>query len=169
MKRFSLFFLMVIFLLLGSCVTGTRRGSFADYPGPPFFYDCRINSVSLTVDHVREDNIASQLFMICQTYLESKQRYDPIRADKTLLLDIRVEQRSFMHDVDLYNAIYVSCVIQDEGGRIYGKENEYISGKRTMISSAEQDRIMGRILDRILKKQKSQYRAMLKYRKKNEK
>jgi hypothetical protein len=168
MKRGPAFFLMAVFLLLSSCVTGTRSGSFADYPEAPFFGDYRINSVSVTVDHVKENSIAAQIFTICQTRLESKQRY-AIEKDKTLLVDITVEQRSFMHDVGLYNAIYVSCVIRDEEGRIYGNENDSVSGKRTMISVAEQDRIMGRILDRILRSQKKQYRAALKYDKEHEK
>jgi hypothetical protein len=167
MKGILFFFLTAVFLLSSSCVTGTRRGSFAGYPAAPFLGNFRINEVKVTVDHVKEDSIASQLSMVCQTYLESRQRSYPEKNDTPLLVDITVEQRSFMHDVDLYNAVYVSCVVQDEAGNIYGKENEYISGKRTVIAAAEQDRIMRRILDRILKSRKRQYRAARAYQKKN--
>ncbi|GHT92865.1 hypothetical protein FACS1894140_5490 [Spirochaetia bacterium] len=154
MIKFSLFSLLAFFLLLSSCVTGTRHGSFTNYPGIPFFGDYRINSASVTVDHVKEDSIAAQLFTICHILLESKKQYDLEEGKTLLLVDITVEQRSFMHDVDLYNAIYVSCVIRDEAGNIYGRENEYISGKRTVIAAAELDRIMRPIFDRILKNPK---------------
>jgi hypothetical protein len=157
MKRDLLFSLLCAFFLFSSCVTGIRKGSFANYPEGSFFGDYRINSVSVTVDHVKEDSIASQLSMITQTYLDSKQ-FHGIDRGKTLLLDITVEQRSFIHDVEFYNAIYVSCVIRDEAGNIYGKENKYISGKRTVIAAVDIDRIMRSVLDRILA-----------YRQKNEK
>jgi hypothetical protein len=177
MKRSLLFSLLCVFSLLSvSCVTGTRRSSFRDYPAAPFFGTYRINSVTVTVDHVKEDRIAAQLAAICQTWLESKQRRNPFpprrnpeKGQTDLLVDITVEQRSFMHDVELYNAIYVSCLLRDEAGNIYGSENEYITGKRTVIAATELDRIMGPVIEKVLKGQDRRYRAALRYQKKHEK
>jgi hypothetical protein len=156
-----------VILLTASCVTRTVHGSYVNYPAAPFFNDYKLNTVELRVDHVKEDRLAAQLFIIAETWLQSKQGDYPA-GDLTLLLDITVEQRSFMHDVELYNAVYVSCVIRDDEGIIYGRENEYISGKRTVIAAAEQHAIITRLLNRILDNQRKRYGDMQKYLKQNE-
>ncbi|GHV62261.1 hypothetical protein AGMMS49587_08600 [Spirochaetia bacterium] len=165
MKRISLFSLLCAFLLLSSCVTGKRRGSFTDYPAAPFFGEYRINSVTVTVDHINENSIAAQLFTICQTRLKLKQRYHLEEGQTPLLVDITVEQRSFMHKLNIYNSIYISCVTHDEAGTIYGKENKYITRKRTAITATELDYLMGPVIDKVLKKQGGQYRSALRYQK----
>jgi hypothetical protein len=156
--------LMVLVLLCAGCVTKRRHGSWNDYPGVPFFYTYKIAGTSVTIDHVREDTLAEQLFMIAETYLESRQDYGR-GAGRVLLLDITVEQRSFMQNVELYNSIYVSCVARDEDGKIYARENEYISGKQTFVAAAEQSAIIRRLIGRLLTRQKQRDKDIQKYEK----
>jgi hypothetical protein len=114
------------------------------------------------VDHVNETVLAEQIRIIAETYLDSRQVYD-IPAVDILLIDITIVQRTFMHDVDMFNSIYVSCVLRDKGGKIFGKENEYISGKRTIISSVEQNTVITRVVNRFLDNQQDRYKAIQAY------
>jgi hypothetical protein len=173
MKQFYCFILGLFVLLNFSCITTTQRSSFAGYPEFPFFWDYSPGRINVTIDRIREESIASQLGIIVQTLLDGNQSYD-IKRDRGLFLDISMEQRSFMHDVELYNTIFVTCVVRDEGGLIYARENEYIAGKRSLVAASEQNRIMKRILGRLLKDQEERYQAIVKqgnhspFRKKNE-
>jgi hypothetical protein len=150
--------------MLSSCVTKTQHSSFQKYPDVPFFCNYRVNSVDVIVDHVQESNIASQILTISEAFLESKQKYS-VENETYFFLDIMVEQRSFMQNVELYNSIYISCIIRDREGNIYGKENEYISGKQTIIAAAEQNVIMKRILSRLISFQVKRYKDIQKYNK----
>jgi hypothetical protein len=165
--RFTPGLLALTVALLGvSCVTTTQQDSFAGYPPLPFFWDYRIGGINVTIDRIKEESIVTQLQTIIQTSLDGEQNY-AVKGE-TLFLDINAEQRSFMHDVDLYNAIYLSCVIRDGTGRIYARENEYIAGKRSLAAASEQYRIMKRVLGRLLAQRDERYKALEKYRKEHE-
>ncbi|GHV96652.1 hypothetical protein AGMMS50293_29720 [Spirochaetia bacterium] len=164
MKKLKLIFILIVLFSVSSCVTKRKHGSWQEYPAVPFFCRYQVADVSVIIDHVREENIAKQLFIIAETHLEANQNYAR-QSDKTLLLDITVEQRSFMQNVELYNSIYVSCIARDEDGNMYAKENEYISGKQTFVASAEQNIIISRILNRLINQQKKRNRDILKYEK----
>jgi hypothetical protein len=166
-QQFYCFFLGVFALLAFSCMTANRRSSFAGYPPLPFFWDCRPGRISVTIDRVREENIAGQVETIIQTWLDKKQNYD-LKTDRALFLDVTMEQRSFIRNVDFYNTIYISCLLRDEDGTVYARENEYITGKRNLVITLEQYRIMKRIMGKLLKDQKKRYRAAAKYNKNNE-
>jgi hypothetical protein len=152
----------LFFFSLCSCVTKTRYSSYSNYPETPFYFVFETGKVAVTADHVNESVVAEQIHMIAETYLKSNQLND-IKADKKLIIDITVAQRSFMYNVELYNTIYVSCVIRDETGFVYGGENEYISGKRTIIAVPEQNAIITRVLKRILKSQQARYKDIQRY------
>jgi hypothetical protein len=161
--------LLGIFVLPGfSCMTTNKRSSFAAYPPVPFFWECRPGSISVTIDRVREESIAGQVRTIIQTWLDRKKKYD-IKTDRPLFLDVTMEQRSFIRNVEFYNTIYISCTLRDGDGTVYARENEYTTGKRNLLISLEQYRIMKRVTGKILKDQKKRYRAMVRYNKKNEK
>lgn len=165
MKRIMPLILLIGFMMtVSSCVTKRQYGSWQEYPAIPFFYRFKIDKVSVIIDHVREENIMQQLFMIAETYLESRQNHDK-ESDKTLLLEINVEQRSFMQNVEMYNSIYVSCIARDDEGTVYARENEYISGKQTFIAAAEQNTIITRILNRLLSNQQKRYKDIQVYEK----
>ena len=148
--------------MVSSCVTKRQNNSWHEYPSAPFFFNLKMGSVSVIIDHVREENIAQQVYSIAETFIESRQKnYN--RIDKTLLLNISVEQRSFMHNVDMYNSIFISVNALDEEGNIYTRKNEFISGKKTFIAASEQNIIITRILRRVLREQRKYNNNSQKY------
>jgi hypothetical protein len=155
---------LFILFSLGACVTQKRRSSYANYPDPPFYYRLKVNTVTVDIDYVREQGIADQLAVMAETYFNSKQT-DGLKEDKTYLVDIAVTQRSFMYDVEMYNSIYLSVMVRDEAGAVFARENEYISGKKTIVSAAEQDSVMYRVLGRMLKDRKKRYNDIKRHRK----
>jgi hypothetical protein len=148
-------------------MTANRRSSFAGYPPLPFFWDCRPGRISVTIDRVREENIAGQIETIIQTWLDKNQNYD-LKTDRALFLDVTMEQRSFIRNADFYNTIYISCLLRDEEGKVYARENEYLRGRRDLVIAPEQYRIMKRIMGKLLKDQEKRYRAAVKYNENNE-
>jgi hypothetical protein len=141
-----------------------KRSSFAGYPPPPFFWDCRPGRISVTIDRVREESIAGQIETIIQTWLDRNQNYD-IKTDRSLFLDVTMEQRSFIRGAEFYNTIYISCVLRDGEGTVYARENEYTTGRRNLVISLEQYRIMKRVMGKLLGDQKKRYGAMAKQEK----
>jgi hypothetical protein len=113
----------------------------------------------VTVDHVREEAVAIQIEAIAETLLAAGNRRGP-GGSIPLTLDMRVEQRSFLHSVELFNTIYMDCLIRDGEGRVLGREYQYSVGKRSIISSKEQRRIVGRALKGIIKAQRKRIRQV---------
>jgi hypothetical protein len=166
--RKQLYCLLLGFALLNSsCATANRRSSFTGYPPLPFFWDCRPGRISVTIDRVSEESIAGQVRTIIQTWLDKKQNYN-LKTDRPLFLDITMEQRSFLRNVEFYNTIYISCTLRDGDGTVYARENEYTTGKRNLLLSLEQYRIVKRVTGKFLKDQKKRYRAVVRYNKKND-
>jgi hypothetical protein len=56
--------------------------------------------------------------------------------------------------VELLNTIYVDCLIRDGEGRVIGRTYQYSVGKRSVISSKEQRRLLSRALGKILRAQR---------------
>jgi hypothetical protein len=140
---------IAVICCLTNCVTGTKNDSYTNYPDavPRRF---QINSVNVTVDHVNDGKIAEQMRVIAETYLNAGQNNDTA-ADKILLVDITLAQRSFIYNVDLYNTIYAALDARDENGTVFARENIYISGKRTIVSATEQNAVLRNILKRLIK------------------
>jgi hypothetical protein len=132
-----------------SCASGGGRGSWASYPETPALWNYRIGDIEVTVDHVREEALASQIGVIAETLLAAGGGGEFEEA-AALVLDIRVEQRSFLHGVELLNTIYLDCRIRDGEGRVLGREYRYSVGKRSIVSSKEQRRLTGRALKEII-------------------
>jgi hypothetical protein len=156
-----LLFAILLFSLV-SCATGTGRGSWKAYPELPAYWDFRPGVVEVTVDQAPQEGIAAQLGVIAETLLAPSE----VESSLHYVIDFKVEQRSFLHGVELLNSIYISCIIREENGKILGRENEYAAGKGNIVSAREQYRLLKRVLGRILKEQQNRYREILKQRKK---
>jgi hypothetical protein len=141
-----------------------QNASYANYPDESYIYLLRLNSVKVTVDYVNENAIAGQIYVIAETYLNAKQNYD-MEADKTLIVDITVTQRAFMYNIDIYNTIYVTADAHDESGATFSRESVYISGKKTIVSVTEQNGILRKLLNRMIKNQEKHNRKTMKVRK----
>lgn len=133
-----------------SCASGSGSGSWASYPETPARWNYELGNIRVTVDHVQEDGIASQIGVIAETLLAAGNTGE-FENSIPLTLDIQVEQRSFLHRVELLNTIYVDCLVRDGEGRVLGREYRYSVGKRSIISSKEQRRLLGRALGGILR------------------
>jgi hypothetical protein len=163
-KNLMLCGIPLFFLALSACVTGSGQGSWKSYPPVPAYWDYRGGEIQVTVDHVSEDRIAAQLGVIAETIL-TVNGPRTIEPDSLMTIDIEVEQRSFLHGAELLNTIYISCRIRDENGAVLGRENEYITGKGSSVSSKEQHRLLKQVLGRVLKDRQRRGRDIAKYRK----
>jgi hypothetical protein len=154
---FALLLFMAGFLVLPvlSCASGAGNGSWASFPEAPAYWNYRIGDIRVTVDRVREEAVASQIAVMAETMLAAGDRKQ-YENSIPLTLDIRVEQRSFLHGVELFNTIYLDWLIKDGEGRVLGREYQYVSGKRSVISAKEQRRIVGRALKGLLRAQRKQ-------------
>jgi hypothetical protein len=148
-------------LLFLSCASGSGRGSWNSYPEAPAYWDYRTGEIRVTVDHVQEDAIASQIRVMADIML-ARGAEGKRAANTHAQIDIHVEQRSFLHDVELLNAVYIDCLISDGEGRVLGREYEYRVGKGSILSSREQERLFQNILGRILKSRRNRYREIKK-------
>ncbi|MDR1893340.1 MAG: hypothetical protein LBQ61_01440 [Spirochaetales bacterium] len=143
-----------------SCVTQNRRQSFSDYPPPPYSFFFHINSVLLTVDHVNEDELAGQIKAAAETYLAIYQSPPPnlsagspegrTRQAENLAIDIILTQRSFLENLESRNTIYALCQVSNGEQRVLAREIEFRTGKETLLSAAFQDRLIQRLLKRLL-------------------
>jgi hypothetical protein len=149
---------------LTNCVTGTKNASYTNYLEEAIHRRFQLNSVNVTVDHVNDHKIAEQMRIIAETYLGAKQNND-IGADKILLVDITLTQRSFMYNVDLYNTIYATVDVHNENGVVFARENIYISGKKTIVSATEQNAILQNVLKRLIKNREKINRQLLQSKK----
>ena len=156
-KTVLLFFTGFIIPLVLSCASGGGKGSWASYPAMPVRWDYRIGDIQVTVDRVREEAAAVQIGAIAETMLAAGDRGNS-KGRVPLTLDMRVEQRSFLHNVELLNAIYLDCLVRDAEGRVLGREYQYSVGKRSIISTKEQRRLVGRLLKGILRARRKQDR-----------
>jgi hypothetical protein len=147
-----------------SCVSGSGSGSWAAYPEIPAYWNYELGNIQVTVDHVQEEGIASQIGVIAETLLAAGNTGE-FENSIPLVLDIRVEQRSFLHSVELLNTIYVDCLVRDGEGRVLGREYRYSVGKRSVISSKEQRRLLKRALGGILKARRERGREIGGYKK----
>jgi hypothetical protein len=156
----------ILSLLALSCVSGSGKGFWSSYPELPVSWNYELGNIQVTVDHVREEGIAFQIGAIAETLLAAGTK----KAGENsipLALDIRVEQRSFLHSVELFNTIYVDCLVRDGEGRVLGREYRYSVGKGSIISLKEQRRLLSRALEKILKAQRKRNREAGRYRKKD--
>ncbi|MDR2747211.1 MAG: hypothetical protein LBB77_07160 [Treponema sp.] len=163
-KTASLCFLGFFVLPVLSCVSGRGKGSWASFPEAPVRWNYRLGDIQVTVDHVREDAAASQIGAIAETLLAAGGEFED---GIPLILDLRVEQRSFLHSVELFNTIYLDCRIRDETGRVLGREYRYTVGRRSVISSKEQRRLVSRVLKEIVRARRKRGRKTGGYRKNN--
>jgi hypothetical protein len=156
----------ILSLSVLSCVSGSGKGSWASYPEPPAHWNYELGNIQVTVDHVQEEGIAFQIGGMAETLMAAANK-KKLENGIPLALDIRVEQRSFLHSVELFNTIYVDCLVRDGEGRVLGREYRYSVGKGSIISSKEQRRLLSRALKKILKAQQKRSRKTGRHQKKD--
>jgi hypothetical protein len=126
--------------------------------------------VEVVVDHVPEQAIGSQAAIMAETLLARQGSPGPETDPEAVIrafIDITIEQRSFLHRTELFNAITIACRVRDEQGRVFGREYQYLVGKRNIISSKEQRRLLRKTLKKVMTGQRKRRWELAKYRRKN--
>jgi hypothetical protein len=150
-------------LLCSSCVSGSGRGSWYAYPELPAYWDYRTGEVQVIVDHAPEEGLSSQVAVMAEAILASGGKKTP-EADIRALIDIKIEQRSFLHRTELFNAVTIACRVRDEQGRVFGSEYRYLVGKRNIVSAKEQHRLLKGILKKVIAGQRKRRWELVWYR-----
>ena len=110
--------------------------------------DCRIipGAAEVTVDYVKQNDIAEQITDIADILLNSEQTNN---GTHTFILDISIRQRSFLRDIQQRNSIYIIASLKDEDGNIALNQTINIEGSDSVLSSVNQYKYVKRILQNI--------------------
>lgn len=151
---------LLAFLLMG-CSSIPKQASFYVEPESvePFVYELR--DVQVSIDYVQETEIAEQFYNLLLTQM-SIQDFSAGETDKVIYVDVNVNQRSFIQDIQQKNSIYITFTGYDEEDNIVLRENSYIVGKGTFISSVEQFNCGKKAAAKLLNFQKGVNKAYLK-------
>ena len=110
--------------------------------------DCRIitGETQVTVDYVKQNDIADQITQIADILLNSEQANN---GTNTFVLNISVRQRSFLHDIQQRNSIYIIASLKDKDGNVALNQTINIEGSDSILSSVNQYKYVKRILQNI--------------------
>lgn len=149
---------LITFLLMG-CASVPKKASYYVEPGDmtPFVYELR--DVSVSIDYVEEVDIAQQFTNLLLTELSFQ---DADENASVVYLDVSVNQRSFIQDIQQKTSIYVTFTGYDEDENIVLRENSYMVGKSTFISSIDQYKCGKKIVPKLLNFQKNVNKVYLK-------
>lgn len=151
----SLLCAIFIFLCFG-CVSSISipKQSIASLPEyEKKLLDCRIipGATEVTVDYVKQNDIAEQITDIADILLNSEQTNN---GTYTFMLDISVRQRSFLRDIQQRNSIYIIASLKDKDGNVVLNQTINIEGSDSVLSSVNQYKYVKRILQNIKNTQK---------------
>lgn len=149
MKKVS--FILFISMLFCSCISFPRSSSFYVESKELVPFDYNIRDVSVSIDYVNEEIIADQVRNLIETTLIPSQ----IDSESIINLDINIIQRSFIQNIEQKNSIYINFVGYDENEDIVVRENYYVSGNQTFVSSVDQYDCIKRILNKLISFQDS--------------
>lgn len=123
----------------------------------PFVYEVR--NVTVSIDYVEEDVIAQQFNTLLitelsgqETKITGKETVFPV--DDVVYLDVEINQRSFIQDIQQKNSIYIIFTGYDSDNNIVIRENAYFAGKENFISSVDQYNCGKKIIANLLSYQK---------------
>jgi hypothetical protein len=143
--------LLLSVIILASCVTDHQRSTYIKYSEFPFYGIYKVGTVKVNVDFVDEITISEQIHMIVNMYLDKKQR--PIaNSDEVRYLDVIINERSFIYNVDFYNSVYIACILRGEDETIYAREVDYINQNKSITLATVQNKILNSMLNRLLPK-----------------
>lgn len=146
-------------LLVVSCASTSKQ---SNYYIPvesqnPFIYEIR--DVSVSIDYVEEKIIADQFTTLLITELSSQEtqitgKEVVFPVNNIVYLDVEINQRAFIQDIQQKNSIYIIFTGYDENDNIVIRENAYFAGKENFISSVDQYNCGKKIIANLLKYQK---------------
>lgn len=146
----KVYFIVLVSFLFISCSAIPKRAKYYELKDnlEPFIYEIR--DVSVVIDYVEENDIADQF----TNFLLTKLSYQQSVSSDIIYIDVSVQQRSFIQDIQQKNSIYITFTGFDENNNIILRENSYYVGKSTFISSFDQYKCGNQIVSNLLKFQK---------------
>ena len=152
--RFTL--ITLIFFVFG-CTSLPQHKSLYNYiPGTePFIYEIR--DVNVSIDYVNENEIANQVRILMESSVISNS--DLQNMSNVVYIDFNVLQRSFLQNIDQKTTIFINVIGYDSDRNILIRENYYITGKDTFLSSVTQYKYVSKITNNLLKYQESVERS----------
>jgi hypothetical protein len=141
MKKGGFVWLLLYTLLLLSCASGKS----ASFSSSDTITDSHveISVVQVSIDHVPEKDIAEQIRLLAGNYLISSAQNT---GNGKIMLDIQVNQRSYLNGTSLYNALFLSFRFSSETGETASIITVYNTGRETIVSAATQQKYVLRAM-----------------------
>ncbi len=115
-------------------------------------FDYETGDVSVSIDYVNEAVIAEQVTTLMNT-LFSKNMENK-NDENMIYIDFNVVQRSFIQNIDQKNTIYINVIGYDSNDNIILRDNYYLTGDQSFISSIVQYKCVNKITKHLLNYQK---------------
>ncbi|QTQ10850.1 hypothetical protein HRI96_00765 [Treponema parvum] len=167
LNRFGLSFLLLLFcvsaFLFISCTTG-KSIAFLD---SQIIRTCEVDffDAQVVIDQVPDKAVSEQLSTLAKNCLQSSifnqsdqsvqstQSAQPTQSNEnTVYLSIFVNQRSFLQNASIKNAIFFNFIFTEkQTGRQVSVISEYTAGEDTVLSARVQHRYLNKALDAYFK------------------
>lgn len=123
-------------------------------------FDYETGEVSVSIDYVNESVIADQVTTLMNTVF-SKNTVNQ-NDENIIYIDLNVVQRSFIQNINQKNTIYINVTGYDTNNNIVLRDNFYLTGDQTFISSVVQYKCVNKVTKNLLNYQKSVNKKYLK-------
>lgn len=157
----------LICLLFASCASTQKQSNYylPQETKTPFVYEVR--SVTVTVDYIDEKVIADQFYNLLITELSAQEtqitgKEIVIPVEDVVYLDVTINQRAFIQDIQQKNSIYITFTGYDSDDNVVLRENAYFAGKENFISSVDQYNCGKKIITNLLNYQSGVNKVFLK-------
>lgn len=159
MKKSCVLLLSLSFVFLGCSSIPKETISFpAISEMDPFDYET--GDVSVSIDYVNETVIADQVTTLMNTVFSKN--IENKNEENIIYIDFNVVQRSFIQNINQKNTIYINVTGYDSDDNIVLRDNFYITGDQTFISSVVQYKCVNKIANNLLNFQKAVNKAYIK-------
>lgn len=149
MKK-NILILFIAFMFI-SCTSFPKSTSNYYFSSDDKTYLYEVKNINVSIDYVNDKIVAKQIKDNVESLLYANQRF--INDATTINIDIDVNQRSFIKNIEQKNSIYISFVGYTDEGFIILRENVYITGNKNLISTVDQYNSITPIVKRMIKQQ----------------
>lgn len=116
-------------------------------------FDYKTRNVNVSIDYVNETVIAEQVSILLDTKFANNSENK--NGKNIVCIDFNVVQRSFIQNIEQKNTIYINVIGYDFNDNIVLRENFYLTGNQTFISSVVQYNCVNNITKKLLNYQNS--------------
>ena len=123
-------------------------------------FDYETGDVSVSIDYVNETVIADQVTTLMNTMFSKNMENK--NDENIIYIDFNVVQRSFIQNINQKYTIYINVTGYDLNDNIILRDNFYLTGDQTFISSIVQYKCVNKVTKHLLNYQKSINKAYIK-------